>query len=132
MDLSPYVDSLRRDLMAAAAAGTDETRRTAELLAAALEPAARLAIPAPLTAAAAPAAPRRTAELLAAAMEPAARLRILAALSPATADVPAALSGVSVEVRLHAREPRISVDRLETEPEPEAGETEPAPPVDES
>jgi hypothetical protein len=100
MDLSPYVDSLRRDLMAAAAAGTDETRRTAELLAAAMEPAARLAI--------------------------------LDALSTATADVTAALSGVTVEVRLHGREPRISVDHLETEPEPEAGETEPAPPVDES
>src|SRR5512133_330805 len=44
MDLSPYIDGLRRDLMAAAAAGTEETRRTAGLLAEALEPAARLAI----------------------------------------------------------------------------------------
>ena len=75
MDLSPYVESLRRDLMAAAAAGTDETRRTAELLAAAMEPAARLAI--------------------------------LDALST-------------------------SVDHLETDPEPEADEAPPAPPVDDS
>jgi hypothetical protein len=44
MDLTPFVESLRRDLTAAAAAGTDETRRTAELLAAALDPATRLAI----------------------------------------------------------------------------------------
>ena len=44
MDLTPFVESLRRDLTAAAAAGTDETRRTAELLSAALDPATRLAI----------------------------------------------------------------------------------------
>ena len=71
MDLSPYVEALRRDLLAAAAAGTDDTRRTAELLAAALEPAVRLSI--------------------------------MDALSAATADVTAALSGVTVEVRLHGR-----------------------------
>ncbi|HEV7653612.1 MAG TPA: hypothetical protein VGP36_02595 [Mycobacteriales bacterium] len=85
MDLTPYVESLRRDLMAAAAAGTEETRRTAEILAAAMEPAARLAI--------------------------------LDALSTATADVTAALTGVTVEVRLHGREPRISVDTMEAEPD---------------
>jgi hypothetical protein len=89
MDLSPYVESLRRDLLAAAAAGTDETRRTAELLAAALDPAVRLAL--------------------------------LDALSTATADVTAALSGVTVEVRLHGREPRISVDTIDAEPEPAPG-----------
>lgn len=88
MDLSPYVESLRRDLLAAAAAGTDETRRTAELLAAALEPAVRLSI--------------------------------MDALSAATADVTTALSGVTVEVRLHGREPRIAVDTHDPEPEPEA------------
>jgi hypothetical protein len=87
MDLTPYIDGLRRDLMAAAAAGTDDTRRTAGLLAEAMEPAARLAI--------------------------------LDALSTATADVTAALSGVTVEIRMHGREPRISVDisTVETEPE---------------
>jgi hypothetical protein len=44
MDLTPYVEALRRDLAAAAAAGSEEARRIAELLAVALEPAARLAI----------------------------------------------------------------------------------------
>lgn len=44
MDLTPYVEALRRDLAAAAAAGSDEARRIADLLATALEPAARLAI----------------------------------------------------------------------------------------
>jgi len=53
MDLSPYVESLRRDLTTAAAAGADETRRVAELLANALEPATRLALLEALTDAAA-------------------------------------------------------------------------------
>jgi hypothetical protein len=44
MDLTPYLYGLGGDLMAAAAAGSDETKRVAELLANALEPAARLAI----------------------------------------------------------------------------------------
>ena len=86
MDLTPYVDGLRRDLITAAAAGTEETRRTAEMLAAALDPAARLAI--------------------------------LDALSAATADVTAALPGVTVELRMHGREPRIAVDAVEPEPPP--------------
>jgi HicB family len=94
MDLTPFIDGLRRDLMAAAAAGTEETRRTATLLAEAMEPAARMAI--------------------------------LDALSTATADVTAALSGVTVEVRMHGREPRISVDEVGTEPEPT--DEAPAPP----
>jgi predicted HicB family RNase H-like nuclease len=85
--------------MAAAAAGTDETRRTADLLAAAMEPATRLAI--------------------------------LDALSAATADVTAALNGVTVEVRLHGREPRISVETVEAEPEQESG-TDPMPSADDS
>jgi hypothetical protein len=101
MDLTPYVDGLRRDLTAAAAAGTEETRRTAGLLAEAMEPAARLAI--------------------------------LDALSTATADVTAALSGVTVEIRMHGREPRISVDLVESDhedgpPAPPAPPTPPAPP----
>jgi uncharacterized protein (DUF1778 family) len=100
MDLTPYVDSLRRDLVAAAAAGTDETRRTAEILAAAMEPAARLAI--------------------------------LDALSTATADVTAALTGVTVEIRLHGREPRISVDTVQAEPEPETEAPATTSPGDES
>src|SRR5919201_6201186 len=44
MDLSHYVQQLREDLAAAAAAGDEQTRRTAALLGAAIEPAARLAI----------------------------------------------------------------------------------------
>jgi hypothetical protein len=92
MDLSPYVESLRRDLLAAAAAGTEETRRTAELLAATLEPAVRLSI--------------------------------MDVLSAATADVTASLDGVIVDVRLHGREPRITVETVE----PEAEEAPAAPP----
>lgn len=44
MDLTPYVDSLRRDLLAAAEAAGPEARATAERLAYALDPAARLAL----------------------------------------------------------------------------------------
>ena len=44
MDITPYVESLRRDLMAAAEAAGPEARATAERLAFALDPAARLAL----------------------------------------------------------------------------------------
>ena len=44
MDLTPYVDSLRRDLLAAAEAAGPEAHATAERLAIALDPAARLAL----------------------------------------------------------------------------------------
>jgi hypothetical protein len=44
MDLTPYVDSLRRDLVSAAEGAGDELRRAAERLAFALDPAARLAL----------------------------------------------------------------------------------------
>lgn len=44
MDITPYVDGLRRDLLAAAESGTDEVRAAAERLAMALDPAARLAL----------------------------------------------------------------------------------------
>jgi uncharacterized protein (DUF1778 family) len=91
MDLTPYVEGLRRDLLTAAAAGTDDTRRTADLLTAALDPAVRLAI--------------------------------LDALSAAMADVTAALPDVTVELRMHGREPRIAVDTVEPEP---TGPTAPA------
>lgn len=43
MDITPYVDSLRRDLVAAAETGDDDVKRAAERLAFALDPAARLA-----------------------------------------------------------------------------------------
>jgi hypothetical protein len=44
MDLMPYVDDLRRQLLVAAEAGGKETRVIAERLSAALEPAARLTL----------------------------------------------------------------------------------------
>lgn len=44
MDITPYVDSLRRDLVAASEAGSDELRQAAERLAYALDPSARLAL----------------------------------------------------------------------------------------
>jgi hypothetical protein len=44
MDIGRYVAQLREDLAAAAAPGDEQTRRTAALLGAAVEPAARLAI----------------------------------------------------------------------------------------
>lgn len=44
MDLTPYVDSLRHDLAAAAEAGGEETKAAAERLALALDPAVRLAL----------------------------------------------------------------------------------------
>ena len=44
MDITPYVDSLRRDLVAAAESAGPETRQAAERLTYALEPSARLAL----------------------------------------------------------------------------------------
>ena len=44
MDITPYVDSLRRDLVAAAEAAGPEARQAAERLGFALDPAARLAL----------------------------------------------------------------------------------------
>jgi hypothetical protein len=44
MDITPYVDSLRRDLIAAAESGGDDIRAAAERLSMALDPAARLAL----------------------------------------------------------------------------------------
>jgi len=44
MDITPYVDSLRRDLVAAAESGTDDVKVAAGRLALALDPSARLAL----------------------------------------------------------------------------------------
>ncbi len=44
MDITPYVDTLRRDLVAAAEAGGDELKQAAQRLAYALDPSARLAL----------------------------------------------------------------------------------------
>lgn len=53
MNLTPYVEALRKGLAAAAAAGTEETRRAANLLSEAVEPSVRLAMFEALAAAAA-------------------------------------------------------------------------------
>jgi hypothetical protein len=52
MQLETYVEELQRQLVAAAAAGTDETRQTAERLTTALDAAARLMLMEALSAAA--------------------------------------------------------------------------------
>ena len=44
MDLTPYIASLREDLTTTASAGDESTRRSAAVLAAALEPAVRLTL----------------------------------------------------------------------------------------
>lgn len=44
MDITPYVENLRRDLRAAAEAGGDQLREAAERLSFALDPSARLAL----------------------------------------------------------------------------------------
>ncbi len=44
MDLTPYIQSLRDDLLTAASVGDEEARRAATMLASAIEPATRLAI----------------------------------------------------------------------------------------
>jgi hypothetical protein len=44
MDITPYVDSLRRDLVAASEAGGEDIKAAAQRLALALDPAARLAL----------------------------------------------------------------------------------------
>ena len=44
MDITPYVDNLRRDLSAAAEAGGPDIAQAAERLALALDPSARLAL----------------------------------------------------------------------------------------
>lgn|SRR5690606_4165147 len=44
MDLSPYLESLRRELAATLKTGTEEVRRAGELLTGALEPSARLCL----------------------------------------------------------------------------------------
>ena len=44
MDITPYVENLRRDLVATAETGSEEIRAAAERLALALDPAARLAL----------------------------------------------------------------------------------------
>lgn len=53
MDLTPYLETLRRDLAASAAVGSEDVSRTAELLAGSLDASARLCLLEALTDAAA-------------------------------------------------------------------------------
>jgi hypothetical protein len=92
MQLQPYVGQVQAHLTAAAALGDDRTRQTAEALAAAAEPAMRLAVLAAVSAAA--------DEITAALLD--------------TADAP------SVSVRLDGDELRIEVRTAEAAPEPPA------------
>jgi hypothetical protein len=81
MDLNPYVESLRRDLAAAAEAGGPEARAAAERLVLALDPAVRLALMDALSQAAA----EITAELPAGSVE----LRLKGREPQLVVDVPA-------------------------------------------
>ena len=90
MDLTPYLDGLRRDLAAAsaaAAAGSAEVSRAAELLAGSLDASARLCL--------------------------------MEALADAAAEVTTRLTNASVEVRLRGREADLVVTEVShAEPEP--------------
>src|SRR6478609_2326236 len=99
MDLSPYLETLRRDLAAAAAPGGPDVHRAADLLAGSLEASARLVLLEALSDAAA---------------------EITARLSHDDG------GQVSVEVRLRGREAQLVV--TETEPHPaEPAPTRPGP-----
>lgn len=107
MDLNPYVEALRHDLVAAASAGTEETRRTAELLAGALDSSVRLCLVDALSAAA----------------------DEITAIWSAAADQSDDASG-SVEVRMRGREPQIVVTPPQPGfPAPPAPPPPPAPPA---
>ena len=80
MDIAPYVDSLRRDLLAAAEAGGPEV------------------------------AVRDAAERLGYALEPATRLALMEALSQAAAEITAAMPTGGVDVRLDGRDLDFVVD----------------------
>jgi hypothetical protein len=96
MDLTPYVDALRADLLAAADAGGPEARASAERLALALDPAVRLALMEVLSQAAA----EITAELTAGSVdvrlrgrEPQLVVDVPSAAAPVAAPGPTAATG---------------------------------------
>lgn len=78
MDITPFVDSLRRDLLAAADSAGPQAREIAERLGYALDPAVRLAV--------------------------------MEAISQAAAEITAAMSSGSVDVRLDGRDLDFVVD----------------------
>ncbi|HWJ80961.1 MAG TPA: pilus assembly protein HicB [Nocardioides sp.] len=95
MDITPYVENLRRDLLAAAEGISDEARQVAERLGFALDPSARLAL--------------------------------MEAISQAAAEITAAMSSGSVDVRLSGRDLDFVVDA--GAPTPTAPPQPPAPPL---
>ena len=103
MDITPYVENLRRDLLAAAEGSGEEVRRVAERLGFALDPSARLAL--------------------------------MEAISQAAAEITAAMSSGSVDVRLSGRDLDFVVDTgastAATPPAPPLPPAPPAPPGDE-
>src|ERR1700755_3090743 len=111
MDITPYVESLRRDLVAAAEAAGPEAREATERLAVALAPAPPPppvggGAPGTRAAPAEPAGPeaREATERLAFALDPAARLALMEAVSQAAAEITAEMPNGGVDVRLNGRE----------------------------
>jgi hypothetical protein len=96
MDITPYVENLRRDLLAAAEGISDEAHRVAERLGFALDPSARLAL--------------------------------MEAISQAAAEITAAMSSGSVDVRLSGRELDFVVDAGAQAATPPAAPPPPPPP----
>ena len=105
MELSPYVESLREDLQAAAAAGGPEVGRAAQLLAGALDAATRLALLDALAAAAAEvtaALPSGSVEVRLRGREPELVVTSAPPTPDAEPDVPDPDEGVArVTLRLH-------------------------------
>jgi hypothetical protein len=107
MELSPYLDGLRRDLTAAAAPGGAEVARAAELLGGSLEASARLCLLEALSDAAA---------------------EITSRLTRATVDVQ--LRGREAHLVVTEREPVADVQPAAAAPQPEGGGGEPPEPGD--
>lgn len=103
MDITPYVENLRRDLFTAAEGISEEARQLAERLGFALDPSARLAL--------------------------------MEAISQAAAEITAAMSSGSVDVRLSGRELDFVVDAgapvVPPAPQPPVPPAPPAPPGEE-
>ena len=95
MDITPYVDSLRLDLEAAAEAGGDDITQAAERLVLALAPATRLVLMEAIS---------QAAERLVVALAPATRLVLMEAISQAAAEITAELPSGGVDVRLDGRD----------------------------
>jgi hypothetical protein len=102
MDITPYVERLRADLLAAAEGAGEDTRQTIERLTYALEPAARLAMMEAISQAA--------AEITAALPE-----------SVPTGGVDVRLDGRDLDFLVHAAVPAPATPAPESEPQPTDG-----------